>query len=30
LKRELNFCNGYLSLLYFWLQVSFQHPPEGS
>ena len=19
-KRELNFCNGYLSLLYFWLQ----------
>ena len=21
LKRELNFCNGYLSLLYFWLFV---------
>ena len=21
LKRELNFCNGYLSLLYFWVQV---------
>ena len=20
LKRELNFCNGYLSLLYFWYQ----------
>ena len=20
-KRELNFCNGYLSLLYFWLKV---------
>ena len=22
LKRELNFCNGYLSLLYFWLLPS--------
>ena len=21
LKRELNFCNGYLSLLYFWAEV---------
>ena len=21
LKRELNFCNGYLSLLYFWIEV---------
>ena len=22
LKRELNFCNGYLSLLYFWMELS--------
>ena len=22
LKRELNFCNGYLSLLYFWLHIT--------
>ena len=21
LKRELNFCNGYLSLLYFWIYI---------
>ena len=21
LKRELNFCNGYLSLMYFWMEV---------
>ena len=24
LKRELNFCNGYLSLLYFWPHLHFQ------
>ena len=23
LKRELNFCNGYLSLLYFWVEKYF-------
>ena len=25
LKRQLKFCNGYLSLLYFWTRVSVLH-----
>ena len=24
LKRELNFCNGYLSLLYFWVHTTYR------
>ena len=26
MKRELNFCNGYFSLLYFWLDPTYSVP----